>query len=221
MLDYTRQLGIINPDAVGDVPIIVVGAGGIGGPTTFALAKMGFRNITVFDHDLVEPHNIPNQIYRETDIGARKVDALAEIVKDFAGIDITPIPQRFTPRFRGVVSGDGIIVTAVDNMASRIGIWRFICESPPSWYIDCRMGGRVLWVQVVNMNNESDMKRYQGTLYGDPYAVQEPCTARAVWYNAIAGAAMIARAIKRVVLGERVQYELMFDVDSAVILDGQ
>ena len=59
---YWRQLDIVNIDKL-QVPIIVVGAGAIGSFVTLALAKMGCGNITSYDMDTVEEHNLPNQFY--------------------------------------------------------------------------------------------------------------------------------------------------------------
>ena len=57
-----RQLEIAYPSQFKDRPITVIGAGGIGAATVVALAKTGFENITVYDFDTVEQHNLPNQL---------------------------------------------------------------------------------------------------------------------------------------------------------------
>lgn len=217
-INYLRQLKIIDPRAVGNTPIFVVGAGGIGGPTVFALAKMGFRNITVWDHDTVEDHNLPNQMFRVADLGRPKVEALADIIGDFADVDITAVNARFSKRDAiGKIGTDGIVIAAVDNMATRHDIWRAVSVINPQAYLDCRMGRSVLWLQVVNPSNETHRVRYETSLYSDKDAVQDPCTARAVWYNAIAAGMLIARAVKRLVNGEEVEFEATIDMDSLML----
>ena len=56
---FLRQLDIADPCQFKDKPITVIGAGGIGAATVVALAKTGFENITVYDFDKVEEHNLP------------------------------------------------------------------------------------------------------------------------------------------------------------------
>ncbi|KKK73235.1 hypothetical protein LCGC14_2895880, partial [marine sediment metagenome] len=74
---YSRQMGIVDPGKL-DIPIAVVGAGGIGSWTTLALTRMGCNDITVIDFDKVEAHNVGSQIFTEDDIGKTKVEALAD-----------------------------------------------------------------------------------------------------------------------------------------------
>ena len=95
-MDLSRQQDLIDPDQL-DVPITVVGCGGIGSFVVLTLAKMGCRALTVYDDDRVEPHNIPNQAYRLADVGRLKVEALAELVREVAG---APLAIR-TERVRG------------------------------------------------------------------------------------------------------------------------
>jgi len=80
------------------------------------LAQMGIKNITVIDFDLVENHNLASQLYKESDIGKPKVAALAWNVKEFTGIQITPIMEKFHPL---MVKNADIVIIGVDNMATR------------------------------------------------------------------------------------------------------
>ena len=72
---YVRQSDIINPEVLG-TPVHIIGAGAIGSCAALALAKIGFKDFTVYDFDSVELHNLPNQMYRAKDIGKPKVEAL-------------------------------------------------------------------------------------------------------------------------------------------------
>ena len=46
--------------------VLIIGCGHIGSYMAFGLARMGVKNITVVDHDMVEPHNLPNQFFAES-----------------------------------------------------------------------------------------------------------------------------------------------------------
>ncbi len=62
--------------------ILVIGAGGTGSNTVINLSRLGIGEITVIDYDLVEYSNLNRQVYRESDVGKYKVDALREIIAE-------------------------------------------------------------------------------------------------------------------------------------------
>lgn len=44
--------------------------------------RCGVTELTLWDFDKVEPHNLANQMFRQQDIGKTKVDALFDMLKD-------------------------------------------------------------------------------------------------------------------------------------------
>ena len=74
-VDYWRQLDIFSPKNF-TTSITIIGAGATGSYIAWLLAKMGCRDITVYDADKIENHNLPNQIYGIKDIGKKKVLAI-------------------------------------------------------------------------------------------------------------------------------------------------
>ncbi len=58
--------------------ITIIGAGATGSRVFAALVELGLTNITVYDFDKVEAHNLANQIYGNKDIGQYKVAGLKE-----------------------------------------------------------------------------------------------------------------------------------------------
>ena len=56
----------------------VVGCGAIGSHVCEELARLGFPRVSIYDFDTVDPHNITNQMFTQTDIGKPKVAACAE-----------------------------------------------------------------------------------------------------------------------------------------------
>ena len=71
-MKFTRQERIFNPNNQLS-KITIIGVGCTGSFITLNLAKLGFNNINIIDFDKVEEENIPNQFYREKDIGKPKV----------------------------------------------------------------------------------------------------------------------------------------------------
>src|SRR3990167_4073203 len=116
----TRQLDIV-PLAILDTPITVIGAGAIGSWTTLALAKMGFANITVYDHDKVETVNLNAQVYGAYDVGRPKVSALHGHVKMMTGIDVETFPFMYEKEENR--EAKGIWIFAVDSMKARRMVW--------------------------------------------------------------------------------------------------
>lgn len=179
----TRQLGIL-PNEKTNVKINVIGAGAIGSFVVLALAKMGFEDIDVWDFDEVDVVNLNAQFYRFQDIGKKKVDALKEIVREFANVEI-----KTHDKYEGGALA-GYVISAVDSMAVRGKIFDEQRLSPSCIAIlDPRMSAESAALYKVNPMNLDEVAQYELTLYSDENSVQERCTAKATMYtvNLIAG----------------------------------
>jgi molybdopterin/thiamine biosynthesis adenylyltransferase len=212
--DYWRQLDILDPEAL-DVPIVVIGAGGIGSPTALALAKMGCHDLTIYDPDIVEAHNLPNQMYRLLDIGRPKAQALRDLITMFAGDVVHD--------YDVAVSGqalNGIVVAAVDTMNTRRDVWErgVRYQSGVRLFIDARMGGEVCRIYSIHPSDPDDIRFYEATLYGDDEATEQECTAQAIIYNVFAIAALIANQVKKEVSAEPLFREVVFDLYTLTLL---
>lgn len=203
-LDYehlTRQMDIIPVSVLGE-PITIIGAGAIGSFTTLALAKMGFNNLVVYDHDTIEIENMNCQFYRLKDIGKPKVVALKELVKEFTDIEIDARNERYE-------SGNfpGIVITAVDSMKVRKLVWDHHREIAIATrlFIDPRMGAESALVYAMNPMSQKDIASYEKTLYTDENSVQERCTAKATMYTAAMLSGYVAKIVKDF-LTESVKY---------------
>ena len=76
-MDLNKSLEFFNPNNVKKT-CHVIGCGSIGSNIAELLARYGIENITIWDYDIVEPHNLANQIYTTDDIGKDKTKALAD-----------------------------------------------------------------------------------------------------------------------------------------------
>jgi hypothetical protein len=206
-MDFSRQTDLVDIEAL-ETAVTLIGCGGIGSFTALALAKMGCVHLTVYDDDLVEEHNIPNQLYRLGDVGQLKVERLADIIKGFTGTGIDARPER--------VQGQrlqGIVVSGVDSMEARRQIWdrsiRF--KAGVEAYIDARMGAEVSRIYTVRPADPDHVRLYERTLYSDDEAWQLPCTAQAIVYTGFGSASLVAGQVKRVAMGETWKREIIFD----------
>jgi adenylyltransferase/sulfurtransferase len=75
---YHRQMGLPEvgtqgQDRLRGAKVLVVGAGGLGVPVLTSLAAAGVGEITIIDHDVVDPSNLHRQtLYRSDQVGASK-----------------------------------------------------------------------------------------------------------------------------------------------------
>jgi molybdopterin/thiamine biosynthesis adenylyltransferase len=218
-LDFHRQTGILTQEDLNRHRYTVIGAGGLGSPLAVLLAKLGVRDLTVWDDDVVGEENLASQFYRLADVGRPKVEALRDICQAFAGVELVATPMRFD----GLPATNGIVITAVDSMAARREIWqrdiRYNAGVP--LYLDARMGGQEGRVYSVAPCHPDAVDRYEASLYGDDEAFALPCTARAIAYNTAFLAGLIASQIQKYVSGRTVQPELLVGLDPLLIIDPQ
>lgn len=80
-MDLNKSLEFFDPNNVKE-KCHIIGCGSIGGNVAELLARYGVSNLVLWDFDEVEPHNIANQIYLQSDIGHPKVAVLQEILKE-------------------------------------------------------------------------------------------------------------------------------------------
>lgn len=81
MLDLSKTYEFFQPEKVG-ARIHIVGCGSVGSTIAENLVRCGVTELTLWDFDKVEPHNLANQMFRQQDIGKTKVEALFDILKD-------------------------------------------------------------------------------------------------------------------------------------------
>lgn len=208
-LRHLRQLDAVNMDRLTSTGITIIGAGAIGSTTAVWLGKMGACGLTIYDADIVEAHNWSNQMYRDEDIGKRKVDALREVMEQFGGHTPNAIPQRYVDQPLSEV-----VISGVDSMESRKVIWKVVREKPEvKLYIDARMGLETLVIYAVRPYVKEDRVVYTQSLYSDSQAVQEPCTARTICYTPLMAASFVCQIVKRFV--DSVSLPKQFIIDAA------
>ena len=74
-MDLNKSREFFDPSKVRD-KCHVIGCGSIGSNVVELLVRYGITDITIWDFDEVEPHNLANQIFDTSDIGVKKTEAL-------------------------------------------------------------------------------------------------------------------------------------------------
>ena len=74
-MDLNKSLEFFDPEKV-DGRCHIIGCGSIGSNVAELLIRYGVEDIVLYDFDIVERHNIANQIFTEHDVGRKKTNAL-------------------------------------------------------------------------------------------------------------------------------------------------
>jgi len=196
---FSSQLGLFNPEKQ-RFNLHIFGIGSVGSILTLGLAKLGFNEITVYDFDKVEKHNIPNQFFRDQDIGKYKTESLKQIIKDFSGIEINTINKKITDDNSEelVTNGidlDSLVILAFDSLEARKVVFDAL-EGFPNTLIDIRMGGPSWEVYVIELNNEEDCKAYKKTL--SKKTMDLPCGMQSILYCLLNIASEVSNLIVRI-----------------------
>jgi len=152
---------------------LIGGCGGIGSWLTFFLAKSGFSPI-LFDDDVIEEHNIGGQLFREQDIGKKKIVAMTAITRDYCGTEIDAYDQRVTE----FSMSHHFSFSAFDNMKARKDLFecwkRSISNSAVlPLFIDGRLELEQLQIFCVTPDRIEEYEKY---LFDDSVVEDGPCT---------------------------------------------
>lgn len=127
---YARQIVLKEIGGAGQVAltgahIVVIGAGGIGGPVLLYFAAAGIGRLTVIDDDAIALSNLQRQIlFDSAEIGAPKVDGAAKaIARINPGVTFMPIEARVTrDNVDALLAGADVVVDGSDNFATRLAV---------------------------------------------------------------------------------------------------
>ena len=197
---FLRQLDFFDPLSFPG-SVAIVGLGAIGSSALIALVKMGIKEFTLYDFDLIEPHNRPNQLYFYEQTGTPKAEAAAEVAAKYApegDVICVPRVERFTKDTRIT---DRLVVVAVDSRDARMDIWEALKESDNVRHlIDARMGGESLRVYNIPMHDEKAKERYVESFEGEVSPL--PCTGQSIIYNLFAISGFIGSSVRKHIVGE-------------------
>ena len=99
--------------------IHIIGCGAIGSHVAEQLTRLGCSNIHLWDFDRVEPKNITNQMFLDSDIGKDKVDAVEKMMKSInSEIRVFKHPKGISAPY--IVNG--YVFLCVDNIDLRRAI---------------------------------------------------------------------------------------------------
>ena len=192
--DYLRQSSIINIKDFQDNRIGIVGCGAIGSFVGISLAKMGLIRFVLWDFDKIEPHNLPNQFFTESDNGMNKAVALREHMHSFnSDVAVMHIQDKFTAK--SSLKGCQIVVSAVDKMDVRKTILNRALKDGCQFLIDSRMAKFQGQIYSINLKDKDDVKNYRKTLFKNSEGVRLRCTERSIIFTVLGIASMVCNQI--------------------------
>lgn len=204
VISYWRQQDIFMPDH--KTKVTIIGAGGIGSWVCLGLLKTGFKQIEVWDGDVIEAHNIPNQDFNIEEVSRNKAFALASRNKL-----ITPVELYWN----GETLNADIIVIAVDNMETRKQI---VETQRASLIIDGRIGGEIVKVVSVSMVDFESKQFYLDSWYPSADAAELPCAAQNIADIGFFVGGFICNRIRKFLKDGTIIREVLFDANTLDML---
>ena len=211
---FIRQRDLVSTDALALTPATIIGVGAIGRQVAMQLAALGIVQIQLIDFDDVEPHNVTNQGYLESDIGLPKVTATAAAIKGIDhGIEVTSIQDRFRVRQRH----HQVVFCCVDSIKARSVIWNHFCSRTDFW-ADGRMLGEVM--RILTASDADSRQTYEQSLFAASEAQAGSCTSRSTIYTANIAAALMVHQFTRWIRGLPLDRDLSLNLLSSELCVG-
>lgn len=115
-MDLSKSFEYFDPNDVNG-KCHIIGCGSVGSTIAENLARLGVTKFVLYDFDIVEAHNIANQMFVNSDIKKNKVDATKRIILDInpeAESDIELCPDGYNGQ-----KLNGYVFLCVDNIDLR------------------------------------------------------------------------------------------------------
>lgn len=122
---FARIEALFDIKLFANVRVLIAGCGSGGANVALQLVMSGIRNFTLLDRDVLEPENVIRHICGRQFVGQRKVDAVAEVLKDRnANVNINKISTDIMefPELETEIAKSDVVVLATDNEPSRYTI---------------------------------------------------------------------------------------------------
>jgi hypothetical protein len=209
-ISYNRQLDIFDNDKF-NLPVHVVGCGATGSWVCMMLAKLGIKEVHLWDFDIVEEHNIPNQAFQHADINRTKAKACNSLALDFGCMNYVIHEEAVTTD----TPLSGIVFILTDTMKSRSEIWKGACKYKTNipLVIETRMGLDMCRIYNVNPTDLDEIKAYEASFsYDDDAAEVSACgTSKSVVTSAMTTASVAVRQLLNYNNGIKLPNEILYD----------
>ena len=207
-MDFTRQSDLVPNEIAKATSVSVIGVGAVGSHVLEVLTKVGITNITMYDYDTVERHNVANQGFGLDEVGLLKTEAVRLRLLRTTGVDVKVVEGKIEESFP---FDTDIVISAVDSMAVRKLLWEGVSDlrSTTQLWIDGRMGALYGVVFSIPLEDMRKVGLYSATLHSDAEGIQAPCSAKATIFCPWWMASMMGATVMKHVAGiEQPTYRL-------------
>lgn len=126
-MDLSKSYEYFQPEK-DESRVHIIGCGSVGSTVAENLVRMGVTNLTLWDFDYVEAHNIVNQMFTARQIGQPKVEALRDLLLDI-NPDLVDTLELQPKGWQGKLVS-GYVFLCVDNIELRREIVEKHMDSP-------------------------------------------------------------------------------------------
>ncbi len=136
-MTFARIQSLFDIDVFADVNVFIAGCGSGGGSVALQLVMSGVRNFTLLDRDILAPENVIRHVCGRHFIGQKKVDSVAEILRDRnPNVNIKKIDADLMDRdITSEIEDADVVVLATDNEPSRYKINEMCVRNETSFVV--------------------------------------------------------------------------------------
>lgn len=150
---HARHLDLFDPAILEAKRSLILGAGSVGSMAAMMLVRSGVRSVMIVDNEDVEDTNICRTLYGKSDVGRRKVDALAEhlhairdgLEVDARHADLTTVSDAEFGRW---IDGCDLVIAATDHPPTQLRTSALAYPKVPTVFPGVYAkgtGGEVIW----------------------------------------------------------------------------
>lgn len=159
----------------------IIGVGATGSWAGLIAARMGWHKFRIWDPDVVETHNCPNQAYDIIHVGQKKVDAFEQVLTQF-NPQVTV--EKYDCFFTSTDHADllnGPVFVAVDSLSARADIISCLRDN---LFVDIvfetRMGFSHAELNILDPLNDKQIDNYLSMLKTDDEVQESACNERII-----------------------------------------
>jgi hypothetical protein len=119
---FERVESLFDVRLLAPVKVFVAGCGSGGGNVALQLVMSGIRNFMLLDRDVLGPENVIRHVCGRSFIGKKKVDALADVLRDRnpnVNVETIEADLMSLPNIEAKLKQSDVVVLATDNEPSR------------------------------------------------------------------------------------------------------
>ena len=180
-VSFLTHAAFFGPEDANKFVLNIIGVGATGSWIAMLAARMGWHKFRVWDLDIVESHNLPNQIYTHDDIGKKKVIALKEQLLRFNPEVQVETHDYFFESEKHKALLDGPVIITVDSLSAR----KDICDAiKDNWKVlhafETRMGFTHAEINYLDTMDSDQIDSFKALLKNDSEVTEAACNERII-----------------------------------------